>query len=127
MVRAMEPALVGVLMALQTVIVHHERPRGNKIASGRACERGMEVVGAFRGPDLVPLARIVRVEKDHADHRHAHSRSPTYADAPLDAWACESMQDVHPDREEWSDDVSPLSYGADVRVFELESFHAHES
>src|SRR6267142_6150179 len=108
MVRAMEPALVGVLMALQTVIVHHERPRGNKIASGRACERGMEVVGAFGGPDLVPLARIVRVEKDRAKHRDAYDGGPTYTDAPLDTRPGEPMQDVHPNREERSDDVRPI-------------------
>ena len=37
-VRAMEPAFVSVLMAFQTVVVHHQGPGGNEIARGRADE-----------------------------------------------------------------------------------------
>src|SRR5204862_5277253 len=40
-VRAMEPAFVGVLMALQTIVIHHQRARGNEIAGGGSRKGGM--------------------------------------------------------------------------------------
>src|SRR5437773_11267129 len=59
MVRAMEPAAVIVLVALQAVIVPHQRPRRNEIAACGARPRRVEIFCSFPGAGNVPVGRIL--------------------------------------------------------------------
>src|SRR5204863_7892896 len=47
MMCAMKPAFIRVLVALEAIVVHHQRTRGNEIPGRRARERRMEIVRAF--------------------------------------------------------------------------------
>jgi len=52
-VGAVKPALVGVFMTLETVIVHHQGSRGDEIARRGARQRGLKILFAFGRADLV--------------------------------------------------------------------------
>ena len=119
--RAVEPASVSVLVALQAIVVHHQCPRRNEVARGRAGQRRFEIFSPFHRPDPV-LLRVLRVEKDHSQYEQADRRSPASSDLPVDARAGESVEDVEPERHYRRDDMRPIGDRSQVRVFKADVF-----
>src|SRR5262245_27941650 len=100
MMRAVKPTLIRVLMTLQAIVVHHHRACGYEIARGRSRKRRMKIIRALRGTDLIPFARIVRMERDHTGHDDPHRSSPGDSDFPFDARAGKAVQYVKPYRQQ---------------------------
>ena len=117
MMRAVKPVVVGVLVAVQAIAVHHQRPRRDEIARGRPGERGVEIFFAFHRTDLV-FSRMRRVQQHHADGQDAHRRAPAQSDPPFDARPGEPVQNVEPDAYDWRDDMRPIGDGTQAWVFE---------
>src|SRR3989442_8167911 len=103
----MEPAFVGIRMALETVIVHHERFGRDEISTRGPSQGRMEVVCAFGWPGLVPFSRIMSVQCHHRSYGHTHRAHPTQPDAPFYARSRQAMQNVEPDCHERGDHVRP--------------------
>ena len=125
-VRRMEPRVVGVLVALEAVLVVHQRRRRDEVAGGGPRARRVEIfLALFRGLGA-PLARIVPVHRHHPDHHHADRRRPRDTDAPLDPRSGQPVQDVEPDAGERGDDMRPVRGAAEARVLELEALDPHQ-
>src|SRR3954463_5693909 len=118
---AVEPSLVSVLMALQTIIVHHERARGNEISGSRPCQGWMKIIRALVRADDVPLTWILRVKKDHRSDDDCNDRSPAKSDSPFDARSGQTMQHVKPHDEKWRDYVRPIGCRANGRILDFKS------
>jgi len=56
-----EPGLVGVLVTLQAVVIHHQGASWDKIAGGRSRERRLEIFLAFLRTLPIPHPRVLRV------------------------------------------------------------------
>ena len=115
--RAVKPALVGIRVALEAVVVHHQGARGDELAGGRARERGHEVICPLDGAAFA-LLRVHRVHGHAAEHEHAGRRRPLCADLPADARPGQPMQHVQPDGEQRRDDVGPVNRRTQARVFD---------
>ena len=125
MMRAVEPALVGVLVALHTIVVHHHRARRDEVAARRAHLRRMEIFLTFLRADLV-LLRMRGVEHHAAKDQRRHRSAPPQADGPLDSRTGHPVDDVEPDGENWRDDVRPIDRLAQHRILDAEEIKAHQ-
>ena len=123
--RAVEPALVGVLVALQAVVVHHQRLRRNEVAARGFRSAGLEVFLAvlrLRGAER----RVRRMEEQHHERRRGGGEAELDADAPLDLRPGEPVQDVEPDCEQRRDHVRPIGDVPRVGILEAEILEAED-
>ena len=94
MMRAMKPALISVLMALQTVIVHHQGARRNEIARSGAGGGRMKILVPSPGPAWL-FARIMCMKCYHRRNGHSHRAHPKPT-RHLIRGPRQPMQDVKP-------------------------------
>ena len=111
MMRAVKPAAVGVFVAFQAVVVHHQRPRRDEVARRGAGKRRLEIFLPFRRTDRV-LPGMLRMQEDHSQHDEADRRGPLDAGPPFDARPREPVQDVEPHRQHRRDHVRPVRHRA---------------
>src|SRR5580765_5387487 len=76
MVRAVEPALISVFVAFQAVIVHHQRPRRDKISGRGSGERRFEIFRALLWPGHIPFARVLSMHQDHRNNNYPDRGGP---------------------------------------------------
>src|SRR5580765_604549 len=119
MVGAMKPALIRILMAFETIIVHHQRPRRDEFARGGSGKGRMEILLSFFGANLI-FPRVLGVKKDHRKHNCSDRHAPARANVPFDARSSQSMQDIEPNRQQRSNDMHPVESGAEVWVLDDE-------
>ena len=119
-VRGVEPALVGVLVALQAVIIHHQGLGGDELAGGRDRLGRVEVLLALLGPPDAERPGVLRVQEGHQHHEARHDAPPDPQPLPADARAGQAVLHIEPDRQQGRHDVQPVAHRADGRVADLE-------
>ena len=125
-VRRVKPAVIGVLMALFAVVVHHERLRRDERRVGRHGFGGEEVFLALSRPLTCIVRRVGRVQNAHRHHQQSDHGAPALHVDPLDARARPAVADVKADRKHGRDEVRPIADLPDARVANLEAFQPHE-
>ena len=112
------PGLEAVFVALLAVLLVHEHPRGDEVATGGARQRREEVLLAGVRPHLIPAPGILCLQNQHDSGKGGGDCGPAQAHPPADPLAGKAMQDEQPRRHQRSDHVRPVRDRAHRRALD---------
>ena len=97
-VRRVEPAVEGVLVALHAVVVHHQRLGRDELAVGRDRLGRIEVLLPLLGPLDAERPGVLAVQHAHQDDEAGHRDAEPPRPVPSDHRAGQAVLDVQGDR-----------------------------
>lgn len=125
-VRRVKPAVIGILVALEAVLVHHQGLGRDELAVGGDGLGREEVLLALLRPLDAKRPGILEVQETHDRDEAEYWDRQAPRPFPADPRARQPVLDVKPDRNQRSGHVKPGADVADPRVADLESANANQ-